>query len=231
MPWRRHSAALSGAVVGLCALALLAVVVAGHGPSSFDRSAFGELHGAPGTERTEFAHQVTTVGDGAPLIVVLIALAAAARGRWGSWRPLQVSVVALVVAATISTAVKVLVGRARPPLEGWLTGAHGNSFPSGHTTVATAGYLGLGLAVAGLVATRWAGRLAVAAGGALAAVIGWSRIELGVHWPTDVAAGWALGAAGACAALSIVAWLDTGSGHSGRRTVPSAKDPGTSPTS
>lgn len=195
--------AVAAAVAAALVLATLVAVTAGHGDVFFDASVFRELHGTSGTETTELAGEVTSIGDGVPLLAALGLLACAARARWGSWRPLQVATLALALAAGASTALKMAVGRARPPLDGRLIEAHGNSFPSGHTTAASAGYLGLGLAVAGIAATRWARVLAVALSVLAAVAIGWTRIELGVHWPTDVAGGWALGVLAACTALLL----------------------------
>jgi undecaprenyl-diphosphatase len=73
------------------------------------------------------------------------------------------------------------------------------SFPSGHATTGIAVFGLLGLLVAARARTRRAGRAAVAAGFALAALIGASRVVLGVHYVTDVVAGACLG----------LAWLTT----------------------
>ncbi len=77
----------------------------------------------------------------------------------------------------------------------WLKHAHGNGFPSSHASVAAA------FAVTALLSPwprplRWA---LVAAG----ALVGWSRIALGVHFPSDVAAALLLGSL--CALLSQIA--------------------------
>ena len=67
--------------------------------------------------------------------------------------------------------------------------------------MATAAYLTLAMCVAVLVPAMWA-RVVVTAGVALALGVGWTRVELGVHWPTDVLAGWSIGAGTACVALA-----------------------------
>ena len=79
-------------------------------------------------------------------------------------------------------------------------------------------FLTLGLVLAVFVLRRPLARLAtVAAGGVLVAAIGVSRLVLGVHWPTDVLAGWALGATAALA-VTIAATLVT-------RAVPPRSQP------
>jgi undecaprenyl-diphosphatase len=86
---------------------------------------------------------------------------------------------------------KNLVGRDRPDPAGHLDAVHSMAFPSGHS--ANAMTLGLGLAL--LVTPPGRGR-AVALSAALlfALLVGISRMVLGVHWPSDVAGGWLLGA-------------------------------------
>jgi len=89
------------------------------------------------------------------------------------------------------------VGRPRPPKDLWLVTAHGASFPSGHAANAT-----LVCAAATLIAFLFSRRRSVRATTvtlacfAIAAV-GFSRVELGVHWNTDVVAG----------SLVTMAWL------------------------
>lgn len=75
-----------------------------------------------------------------------------------------------------------------------------NSFPSGHVSFAVT----LGFALYCLArGTRWA-RLAAAAGAVLAPVVAWSRLYIGVHYPTDVAASFL--AAGAALVLLTGLW-------------------------
>lgn len=92
-------------------------------------------------------------------------------------------------------AVKHWYGRPRPQLVPPAARVFTTSFPSGHATVSGA----VGLAAALLLArTRPERRFGIAAAAAaicLVGLIGASRIYLGLHWPTDVLAGWALGTA------------------------------------
>jgi undecaprenyl-diphosphatase len=74
------------------------------------------------------------------------------------------------------------------------------SFPSGHSTVATATYFLLAVIVSSLETSRSMKALAFAVAGMLSVGIGFSRVFLGVHWPSDVIAGWCLGAAWALVA-------------------------------
>ncbi|GAA4338001.1 phosphatase PAP2 family protein [Variovorax defluvii] len=115
----------------------------------------------------------------------------------------------LVAASTLSGAalvhllLKPAFGRARPDLAFADHAAWGMSFPSGHASMSAIVFLTLGALVAD-TRSRWVERifiLAVAAGAAF--LVGMSRVALGVHWATDVLAGWALGAAWATGWLLV----------------------------
>lgn len=103
---------------------------------------------------------------------------------------------AVLLAATIATgwfvevALKHLVGRPRPMIVPHLTEAGSASFPSGHSFNSAVVYIAMALAFAALSPRREirVTILACATMGSLA--VAFSRVWLGVHWPTDVIAGW-----------------------------------------
>lgn len=80
----------------------------------------------------------------------------------------------------------------------WLAHAATASLPSAHSTVAAALGAAWWWALRGS-AWRWAGP-------ALALLVGWGRVAVGVHFPADVLAGWLLGAACAGAAIAVMPW-------------------------
>jgi undecaprenyl-diphosphatase len=91
--------------------------------------------------------------------------------------------------------VKGLVGRPRPEIVPHLTEAGGASFPSGHAFNSAVVYIAIALAFATL-STRKSVRLTIiGAAIVLSLFIAWTRVWLGVHFPSDVIAGW-LGGAG-----------------------------------
>lgn len=93
-----------------------------------------------------------------------------------------------------STALKIIVARARPDVVPHLVDVSDLSFPSGHAMVSAVTYLTLGALLARTQRYRATRIFVMGAGIFLAVIIGLSRIYLGVHYPTDVLAGWGAGA-------------------------------------
>jgi len=155
------------------------------------------------------ARMVTNLGG-----VVVLAFVAIGAGLllWRRGVPIAAAAApafALGVAATLADIGKHVVDRARPGAGFRLVAEGEPSFPSGHATDSAAVYLTLGLVIAVFVLRRPLARVTtVACSGALVAAIGVSRLVLGFHWPTDVLAGWALGATAALGAI-IAATLVT----------------------
>lgn len=104
----------------------------------------------------------------------------------------------------LSNTAKLLFDRPRPDLVPHGSYVYTASFPSGHTLMATVTYLTLAVLLArGFAETRLKAYV-IGLAVFVTFAVGVSRVYLGVHWPTDVAAGWAAGAAWAlgCAALA-----------------------------
>lgn len=96
--------------------------------------------------------------------------------------------------AILSTLLKLGFDRPRPDLMPHLTHTYSTSFPSGHAMVSAVVYLALGTLLAREVSGLWSKIYVMAVAFILTGLIGLSRLYLGVHWPSDVLAGWAAGA-------------------------------------
>lgn len=104
-------------------------------------------------------------------------------------------IVAIGGGLLVSLALKAGFHRPRPDLISHGSMVYTSSFPSGHSMLAAIVYL-TGGAMLAVIHQRWAVRLYLLGCAVLATVlVGISRVYLGVHWPTDVLAGWAGGAA------------------------------------
>lgn len=111
--------------------------------------------------------------------------------------------------AVLSTLLKELFGRPRPDLVAHGAEVFTASFPSGHAMMSTVTYLTLAAVLARLQPRRRVKLYLLAVGIVVALLVGASRVYLGVHWPTDVVAGWSLGAAWATGAWGLALALQS----------------------
>jgi len=137
--------------------------------------------------------------------VVFTAVAA-----WLVWRRLPrlalFAAVTPALSSLLNNMVKLEVDRARPVLPDPVAHAGGLSFPSGHAQSAVVAYSVLLLVFLPALNALWR-RAAVAFAVVMVAAIGFSRLALGVHYVSDVLAGYALGAAWVSAmTASFNAW-------------------------
>jgi undecaprenyl-diphosphatase len=178
--------------LGVAAGKLLALLENPDGSTSVDRSitTWVVAHRTDGL--TTLARGLSTVGSQKVLLpaVVLVAVALIARRR------LLLAALLLVAwggGIGLYSLIKYFVARQRPPADIWLTNVgRTTSFPSGHATQSASTLIAL-VFVCGvcLRRTQRAARLvAFVVAFVLAVGIGWSRVYLGVHWTTDVLAGW-----------------------------------------
>jgi len=133
---------------------------------------------------------ITTLGQPTLLVIVSLALCGvlALQQRWFAG---IVFGVAALGAAGLNVLLKEVFGRSRPALWDRIMDIQYSSFPSGHAMVSLVIY-GLG---GYLLATRsrYRSDFIIALTVLLICLIGLSRLYLGVHWPTDVIAGYAAG--------------------------------------
>ena len=119
----------------------------------------------------------------------------------------QTHALALVVVSTgggflLAQALKMVFARPRPELVPHLALVSSSSFPSGHSMSSAVVYLTLGALLSQLVEERTLKAYFLGVACFLTFIVGLSRVYLGVHYPTDVLAGWSAGLAWA-----LLCWM------------------------
>lgn len=142
----------------------------------------------------EIALEVTAVG-GYPLIVLSLAVVTGLLIVTRRFGAAFYAVFSVGSGALVSHFLKTFYDRPRPDIVAHLDVIHTASFPSGHAMVTTVAYLTLAALVMRFFADWRVRAYVLCVAVLIALVVGVSRVYLGVHWPSDVAAGWALGAA------------------------------------
>lgn len=115
---------------------------------------------------------------------------------WLQRRRRDVAILAgsLLGAQLISAVTKLLVSRPRPDLVSREAEIYSASFPSGHTLMATVAWVTFAMLLAADFQDRRVRDYLLLVAWIVAIAVGCSRVYLGVHWPSDVLAGWAVGA-------------------------------------
>lgn len=173
-----------------------------HGdPSIFDRNFMLALRRADDlstpigpTWLRQTLQDITALGD-TPLITLMTI--AAVGYLIAARKPAFALQIALTVAmgATFNTLIKTIVERPRPDIVPHLTHFSSHSFPSGHAFNSTVFFLTLGVLLARAQPRRPMRTYILTFAALFPLTIGFTRVYLGVHWPSDVMAGWCLGAA------------------------------------
>ncbi len=156
----------------------------------------------------ELVRDITALGSTGVLTMLVLGVSGflLLTGR----RKTAFSVIAFTAAGTlVSHLTKLGFARPRPDLVPHAAEIYTASFPSGHAMLSAVVYLTLGALIAGMQDDRRVKTYVMAFAVALTLMVGASRVYLGVHWPTDVIAGWALGAAWVAACWLIYRRLNT----------------------
>jgi len=153
------------------------------------------------------ARVVTTVASPVGLVLTLLLVIGVNRWRRGNWQPALAAAVTWGGIVLVETSVKGWVARPRPSLRLAVdhVPAHGFSFPSGHTSQSTAVYGLLAVLLWRHFAEKVRRTIIVLVAVLAISAVGFSRLYLGVHWFSDVLAGWLLGLSWLAVALAGMA--------------------------
>lgn len=181
------------------------------GRTRLDSALAALLHGEGGLVRASpfyqtFWQDVTVLGSG-PIISIIVVLVLGYLVLAGHGRTAAAFGLGIALAALSSYVFKGLFERPRPMELRALIAQDRYSFPSGHSVVSGALYPMLGALIAQVVDGRRLKIYCVGTGVLLMVLIGVSRIYLGVHYATDVLAGWSLGLAWALVSGVVMARL------------------------
>jgi membrane protein DedA with SNARE-associated domain/membrane-associated phospholipid phosphatase len=203
-------------------IAYWAVIAGDPGPTPGDQTALNVVNDLSATWLDHAAKGLTHLGSGWVTWPIAV-LAAIALAAWRRWTEFWVLVAGMALTILLIHGIKAWTDRPRPPDP--LTSASGSAFPSGHAAYSTL-YVWLAVTVSlRLVPGITRRSLVIAAGIALAALVGLTRVYLRVHWLSDVTTGWALGLS-CFSAAAIVALIVAYIRHNPRRVAAPELDPG-----
>ena len=205
--------ALTGFVAALLVFLIAAAAVAGGDTPAFDEWIIHALRepgdlsnpiGPPWFE--EAVRDVTALGS---TVVLTFAVVVAAGYLWMTDAPAKAAflIAAVSMGALFNRLLKFGFARPRPEMAAhapWITT---ESFPSGHTANSAIIYLTLGMMLARVESSYPVKLFIFGVCVVVTLIVGMSRVYLGVHWPTDVVAGWAVGACWALLCWYALVWL------------------------
>jgi undecaprenyl-diphosphatase len=156
----------------------------------------------------EMMRDFTAMGSTGVLTLMVLAIA----GFLAMTRKAHAALFVLVSVAggvVVSQTLKWAYARPRPDLVPHGAEVFSASFPSGHSMMSAIVYLTLGALLARTQPDRAVKAYVLVVAAVLTVLVGVSRVYLGVHWPTDVVAGWALGGLWALVCLLVMLWLQS----------------------
>ena len=191
------------AILGTMVFAWIADHVRAGATQAFDEGVMAYLgeHRIGWIERSLI--EITALGTG---LVVIVIVAIAATFLWLTRH--KYSAMLLLVSTggglILNNVLKLVFDRERPQAFEWLAHASSSSFPSGHAMSAAIVYATVGYLAARLQRRRWARWLTMFLAFCMIVLICISRLYLGVHYPSDVAAGLVLGLAWAAFCMAAL---------------------------
>jgi undecaprenyl-diphosphatase len=209
------------AVLGTAAFAWLAAHVQAGRTQAFDVAVLDylALHRTPMMEQAML--EITFLGTG---LVVLVIVAVAATFLWLSTHRYSATLLLVATAGglVLNNVLKLGFSRPRPHIFAWGTHVMSSSFPSGHAMSAAVVYGTVAYLAARLQRRRLSRIITMLVAAFMIAIISFSRLYLGVHYPSDVAAGIVVGLAWAGFCMATLEGLQRMRGDApDRRTAPS----------
>lgn len=191
--------ALLAVVAGVLVFAAVADEVAEHDTQTFDERVLRSLRTAedsgtligPGW-MAPAARDISSLGGSTLLLTVTVGTAGFLLLA-GKRRAVWLVLLAPASGTLASAALKAVFARPRPDIVPHLETVTSYSFPSGHSMLTAIVYLTVGALVAGMLPGRRQKVYVLLAAVVITVLVGTSRVVLGVHYPTDVLAGWAAG--------------------------------------
>ncbi|WP_052847706.1 phosphatase PAP2 family protein [Streptomyces avicenniae] len=193
---RSHRVTIAAVAAALLAALMFAVALRDGAPFPVDDTLHDEaLERRTGGWNDAFRF-ITSTGSGVPPLVIAAVVGALYVPRtW--WLGAVAGVGALAVGQLVRLLIVTTFDRPRPPVADWLIHVNNPSMPSGHA--ATSGMVAIGVAV--LLARHLPRAVAYGVPAVWAVAVGVSRVYLGVHWPSDILAGWLYATVAACVLL------------------------------
>lgn len=188
-------------VIFLIAVSLFAAIaeaVTDHKTTAFDDAILLGIHSIASPQLDMLVTILTQFGS----LIGVVALTAGIAGLFivrREWRRTAMLLIVVGGASALNLILKLIFARTRPDLWTHLVTEVSYSFPSGHAMASMA-------LAAGLVIALWRSRyrnIALIFGGVYALVVAFTRLYLGVHFPTDIIAGWCISIAWALAVKGL----------------------------
>ena len=156
----------------------------------------------------EMMRDFTAIGGTGVLVLMVLAVAGFLT-LTGKGHAALAIIVAVSGGTLLSQTMKWAYARPRPELVPHGAEVYTASFPSGHAMMSAIVYLTLGAMLARTQSSQAVKAYIIGVAIFLTVLVGTSRVYLGVHWPTDVLAGWALGALWAIVSWLAMLWLQS----------------------